>query len=93
MAQSDKTKFQSIEPKLDIEYKEELSYNDATVSIRNTIDAIFKVTGAVTGKIYVFHGAGSVQDVDVKDKDELLNKKRGRACCGGTSGKPIFVLA
>lgn len=63
-----------------------------TVSIRNLIDALVKVTGTVTGNIYVFAGAGKTQLVDIRDKDELLNKKRGNSCCGGNSGKSVFEL-
>jgi len=63
-----------------------------TVSIRSTIDAKTKITGTVTGNLYIFNGAGAVINVDVRDKDELLNKKRGRACCGGISGKALFEL-
>lgn len=62
------------------------------VSIQLTIDATVKVTGTVTGQQYVFHGAGAIVQVDSLDKDELLNKKRGRSCCGGQSGKSIFAL-
>jgi len=62
------------------------------VSIRSTIDAKVKVTGTVTGNLYIFDRAGAVVKVDIRDKDEILNKKRGRACCGGTSGKLLFEL-
>lgn len=62
------------------------------VSIQLMIDATVKITGTVTGLQYVFHGAGAIVDVDFKDKDELLNKKRGNSCCGGQSGKSIFAL-
>lgn len=64
----------------------------STVSIQLMIDATLKITGTVTGLQYVFHGAGAIVDVDFKDKDELLNKKRGNSCCGGQSGKSIFAL-
>ena len=62
------------------------------VSIQLQIDATVKITGTVTGLQYVFRGAGAIVEVDLRDKDELLNKKRGRSCCGGQSGKSIFVL-
>lgn len=76
-----------------LEKKLEESYTEETVSITNNgIDGIVKVTGTVTGKQYVFNGAGDTQQVDIRDKDELLNKKRGRACCGGESYISIFVL-
>lgn len=68
-------------------------YNRNTVSIISLTDATVKITGTVTKKQYVFSGAGSKQDVDIQDKDEILNKKRGRACCGGQSGTSLFELA
>ena len=69
------------------------SYNSVdTVSIRSLIDAKVKLTGAVSGKVYIWERAGAVVSVDVVDKDEVLNKKRGRACCGGQSGKNLFEL-
>lgn len=70
----------------------EKRYTEETVSITNLIDGIVEVTGTVTGKKYRFNGAGDSQSVDIQDKDELLNKKRGRACCGGESHASIFIL-
>lgn len=78
-----------------VESTGEISYNKGTsdtVSIVLMIDATVKVTGTVTGTQYVFVGAGSIQSVNIQDKDELLNKKRGNSCCGGQSGKSIFAL-
>jgi hypothetical protein len=62
------------------------------VSIVSMVDATVKVTGTVTGKQYVWNGAGSIVSVDILDKDEILDKKRGRACCGGQSGTNLFAL-
>ncbi len=56
------------------------------------LDAKVILTGTVTGKRYEFTRAGTAVPVDIRDKDEILNKKRGRACCGGQSGKVIFQL-
>jgi len=80
--------------KSDIEKFDDKNYNDMsdTVSIVCLRDAITKVIGAVTGKIYVFYGGNPV-NIDVRDKDNLLNKKRAKACCGGKGGEPIFKLA
>ena len=76
-----------------VESTGEISYNkDTQVSIVLMIDATVKVTGTVTGTQYVFVGAGAIQSVNIQDKDELLNKKRGNSCCGGQSGKSIFAL-
>ncbi len=62
------------------------------VKIVSLVDAVVKVTGTVTNRVYIFSGAGAVVEVDVYDADDILNKKRGRACCGGNSGKPLFRL-
>lgn len=97
MAKPDKILYQANQPVKEVlENEVSVSYNKeaeiGTVSIQLTIDATVRVTGTVTGQQYVFRGAGSIVQVDPKDKDELLNKKRGRSCCGGQSGKSIFVL-
>lgn len=76
----------------DIVFDQTTQYND-TVSIRSLLDAVVKVTGRATGNQYIWHHAGDVIDVDIRDKDEILNKRRGRACCGGQSGKALFELA
>lgn len=69
------------------------AYNNIdTVSIMSLMDARVEITGTVTGNSYIFPRAGTVQDVDVRDKDEILNKKRGRACCGNSGGY-LFQLA
>lgn len=79
---------------LPIEDLGEVSYNlSDTVEIRSLMDATVKVTGKVTGTQYVWSRAGDIQTVDNRDKDEILNKKRGRACCGGQSGKALFEIA
>lgn len=78
--------------KLNIEPEVVVKYNTDTVSIISMIDAEVKVTGTVTGNLYVFPRPGQPVDVDIRDKDEILNKKRGRSCCGGTSGKHLFAL-
>lgn len=80
-----------LKPTLEKELKER--YTIETISITNLLDGIVEVTGTVTGNKYRFNGAGDSQSVDIRDKDELLNKKRGRACCGGNSYTSIFVLS
>lgn len=76
----------------DLEKEIEEKYNIITVSIRSKVDANFKLTGTGTGNIYLWNGAGDIQEVDIKDKDDILNKKRGRACCGGESYTSLFEL-
>lgn len=82
-----------VDENLEVEVSQVSLYNSDTVSIRSLVDAKVKVTGAVTENIYIWPHAGAVVDVDVRDKDEILNKKRGRACCGGQSGKALFEVA
>ncbi len=94
MAFTNKVQDKTDPTKLEVEVQKPVSYNKEidTVSIRNLLDATVKLTGTVTGQQYVFHGAGAIVEVDSRDKDEILNKKRGRACCGGQSGKSVFEL-
>ena len=58
------------------------------------IDANVRVTGIVSGRQYEFNGAGSSTDVDIRDVDDLLQKRQGgRQCCGGTdTGNQVFEL-
>lgn len=59
------------------------------------IDSTVKVNGVYSGRSYTFHGAGSVQDVDERDVESLLEKRQGRRqCCGGSpEGNVVFQLA
>ena len=66
--------------------------SDEYVLVQSLIDATVKLTGTVSGKQYVFHGAGSIVKVDSRDKDDIINKKRGRACCGGGSDHLLFQI-
>lgn len=79
-------------PNLVIAEEVETQYNLETVEIRSRIDGKVRLTGTVTGMVYIWDKAGSTTKVDVRDKDEILNKKRGRSCCGGNSGKSLFEL-
>mgnify|MGYP001310856621 CR=1 FL=1 len=70
-------------------------YNETNeyVAIRSRVDAKFLVTGAVTGKQYVFDRAGSVVNINRKDMNEILNKKRGVGCCGNSdTDRNLFEL-
>lgn len=85
MAQSGKAKYTSDTGKLEKDYtpQERVQVEaPATVQIQCMIDSKVKLTGSVTGNVYIFSGAGSVVEVALADKDEILNKKRGRSCCG-----------
>jgi len=52
-----------------------------------------KYKGPVTGKTYVFSGAGAIVDVDKEDA-EIMLEKRGGTCCegsGSTQPQPYFI--
>jgi hypothetical protein len=59
------------------------------------IDAKYKVTGKYSGQEYLFNGAGSVNDVNEKDVQWMLDLRQGsRQCCGGSpEGNIVFRLA
>jgi hypothetical protein len=58
------------------------------VSLRPiTLNAI----GKVTGKIYRFNGAGSEQDVDVRDAEHFLNQTMV-SCCSGLTSKYFEIV-
>ncbi len=90
MALTGKTKYQSDDSELVVE-EVPVEEEYAVVSIQCMIDAKVKLTGAVTGNTYLFSGAGSVVEVALADKDEILNKKRGRSCCG-SGNQTLFQL-
>jgi len=93
MAVTDKVSNQSTKSlKSAIDNPPKGEYND-TVSILCLIDGIVSVVGTATGKTYIFPRAGTPVAVDIQDKDELLNKKKGRSCCGGQSFTNVFQLA
>ncbi len=88
MAVTSKTKHESYSLQLDDGVEEA---KPKTVKIQCMIDSKVKLTGKATGNIYLFSGAGSVVEVAVEDKDEILNKKRGRSCCGNGNSS-LFTL-
>ena len=52
-----------------------------------------KYTGPISGKSYVFAGAGAIIDVDIEDAGIML-EKHGGTCCegsGSTKPQPYFV--
>ena len=65
-----------------------------TVKLRLLKDLKLKSIGKVTGKSYVWRGGGSIVDVDILDKDKLLEKGGNpRSCCGGgLVVQPYFEL-
>lgn len=65
------------------------------VKIVLLVDSTLKIEGVPSGRSYTFHGAGSVQDVDERDVEWLLERRQGgRQCCGGSAvGNLVFKLA
>jgi len=83
------------EEKPTIVFREPPRYNKAinnTILIRSRLDAKYKTTGSVSGRPYVFNGAGSIVDVDKRDVDEFLSRRRRKGCCGGSSPNSLFEL-
>jgi hypothetical protein len=55
-------------------------------------DLTLKVKGPVTDTEYVFNGAGSVVDVDVRDVPAMLDKISSHGCCGSHGASAYFTL-
>lgn len=55
-------------------------------------DLTLNVIGPVTGEHYVFHGAGSTVDVDIRDIPGLLEKHTKTSCCGANGPTPYFSV-
>lgn len=68
---------------------------DKVVKMELMIDSTVKVIGKYSGRNYLFSGAGSVQDIDERDVEWLLERRQGgRQCCGGgETGNVVFQLA
>lgn len=72
----------------------------SVIQVRSLIDAKVIVEGSVTKIRYIFPSSGSLGineatgqvGIDIRDVDEIINKKRGRACCGGVSGASLFEV-
>ena len=64
-----------------------------TVKLRLLKDLKLNSIGKVTGKRYHWPRGGSVVDVDILDKDKLLEKKGNpRSCCDDVVMQPYFEL-
>lgn len=72
----------------------EMDVEVATVRLVLLKTVTLKITGQITGKEYVFSGAGSVVDVDKRDADIMLNKYGGPCDCPSSVGRtPYFEIA
>ena len=84
--------------RLEAEYGETLisTVSEETVLIRSKLPATITSRGGElpSGKVYVWEGAGSEVEVDRRDVDVLLSKRRGGSgCCGGDGSYSLFELA
>lgn len=73
---------------------EEPPKESETVRLMLMKDMRLKYTGPVSGKLYDFHRAGSVLEVDKADV-EIMLAKRGGACCAGSGigePQPYFAI-
>lgn len=66
--------------------------NPSFTKMVSALEAKTYVTGKYSGREYLFDGAGSIQDVDNRDVDWLLEKRQGKACCGGGDGAQLFYV-
>lgn len=68
-------------------------FDEEPKTVRLTLQRPVKliIVGPVTGKQYVFPGAGSSVDVDALDAPKLLEKRAAGTCCGGEH-QPYFLL-
>jgi hypothetical protein len=51
-----------------------------------------KIIGKVTGKQYIFSGAGSIVDVDDEDGEIMKMKMSNQPCCSGGLPTPYFQV-
>jgi hypothetical protein len=71
-----------------LEEEEVSAKSSETVQLVLLRDLKLKYTGPVTGKLYVFSGAGAVVDVDEEDAVIMLEKRGGTCCEGSGTGQP-----
>ena len=63
------------------------------VSVVLTRHKIVTVTGKVTGRKYIFRGAGSiVDDVDKRDAEIMINQPLPPSCCGSYPTPQFQIL-
>lgn len=62
---------------------------DCIVAFTRAHRMIVEIPG---GRTLTFDGAGSGVKVSRREADYLLNIKKGRSCCGGQQGSPLFIL-
>ena len=63
-----------------------------TTVLTLTKDLKLNIKGPVSGKLYVFSGAGAKVPVDNEDVEGLLKKKNPNNCCSGSLQQPYFII-
>ena len=73
--------------------KSKTSKSSSVVAVRLLKNTKYKIKG-ISGKEYVFNGAGSVLSVNSEDVKVLMKKNENRpnSCCGGRSPSKVFEL-
>lgn len=61
-----------------------------TIRLQLLVDVIYKAKGLVTGKWYIFPGAGSIVNVDERDAQVLLERRMNTCNCSGLPGNLYF---
>ena len=57
------------------------------VELRNLYPSIIEGVGRVTGRRYLWNGAGTVVKVDEQDASDFLQRELPPTCCGGANGR------
>ena len=73
--------------------KEVIIQSSETVQLVLLRDIKLKYAGPVSGKLYIFSGAGAIVDVDKEDAEIMLEKRGGICCDGSGTGKPPKYFA
>ena len=80
-------------PAKSLEKREEVKkVEPQTVQLVLLRNLYLKVVGLVSGKEYIFNGAGSVVSVLSDDAPALLQKHGGKGCCGSNTEGYYFQL-
>jgi hypothetical protein len=89
----------NIEDELPVVETDKSDYNSQETD--SSVDEVYTVASMRAARLIVeipggrtltFDGAGSEVKVSLKEAEFLLSLKRGRACCGGQQGSPLFTL-
>ena len=72
--------------------KRKHSLTSSTTRLRLVQPYIYKTTGPVTGKQYIFSGYFSEADVDDEDAKIMIEKRTAGSCCTGTPPQIIFEI-